>query len=389
MDQRLEKEYESRIKKTRLEAAKRGYDALLVFSLAPRRVGDTLYLVGHQPMMPGHPRRYGFRGRGYSVLILPVDTRKEPRLITSTPFYERDLFVQDVIYHDDVPFEIGRAITQFGLERSDIGIVGMDIVSVDMFEDLKHEAVHARFHAAGDIVMNLRAMKSPYEIELLRTGAEIGDEVAMLLREFLKPGLREREVYQFITAELTKRGVTGAFATRQSGWRSETAYDLVPASDKVIEDGDMVHMEINGKYQGYMIDICRSTVVGTASQRQIYILETCLEMFEKSVAAMRPDVLSEDLEKISGEIALERGFTCNHTRAFGGPATYLGHAIGLGTDEPPVVAQKDKTPLMPGMVITIEPGLYQTGVGGCRIEDEILVTETGYENLNHSEKRWW
>ena len=389
MDQRLEKEYESRIKKTRLEAAKRGYDALLVFSLAPRRVGDTLYLVGHQPMMPGHPRRYGFRGRGYSVLVLPVDTRKEPRLITSTPFYERGLFVQDVIYHDDVPFEIGRAITQFGLERSDIGIVGMDIVSVDMFEDLKHEAVHARFHAAGDIVMNLRAMKSPYEIELLRTGAEIGDEVALLLREFLKPGLREREVYQFITAELTKRGVTGAFVTCQSGWRSETAYDLVPASDKVIEDGDMVHMEINGKYQGYMIDICRSTVVGTASQRQIYILETCLEMFEKSVAAMRPDVLSEDLEKISGGIALERGFTCNHTRAFGGPATYLGHAIGLGTDEPPVVAQKDKTPLMPGMVITIEPGLYQTGVGGCRIEDEILVTETGYENLNHSEKRWW
>lgn len=389
MDQKLEKEYESRIKKTRLEAAKRGYDALLVFSLAPRRVGDTLYLVGHQPMMPGHPRRYGFRGRGYSVLVLPVDTRKEPRLITSTPFYERDLFVQDVIYHDDVPFEIGRAITQFGLERSDIGIVGMDIVSVDMFEDLKHEAVHARFHAAGDIVMNLRAMKSPYEIELLRTGAEIGDEVALLLREFLKPGLREREVYQFITAALTKRGVTGAFATCQSGWRSETAYDLVPASDKVIEDGDMVHMEINGKYQGYMIDICRSTVVGTASQRQIYILETCLEMFEKSVAAMRPDVLSEDLEKISGEIALARGFTCNHTRAFGGPATYLGHAIGLGTDEPPVVAQKDKTPLMPGMVITIEPGLYQTGVGGCRIEDEILVTETGYENLNHSEKRWW
>ena len=152
MDQKLEKEYESRIKKTRLEAAKRGYDALLVFSLAPRRVGDTLYLVGHQPMMPGHPRRYGFRGRGYSVLVLPVDTRKEPRLITSTPFYERDLFVQDVIYHDDVPFEIGRAITQFGLERSDIGIVGMDIVSVDMFEDLKHEAVHARFHAAGDIL---------------------------------------------------------------------------------------------------------------------------------------------------------------------------------------------------------------------------------------------
>lgn len=389
MDKRIECEYESRIRKTRLEAAKRGYSALLVFSLAPRRVGDTLYLIGHQPMMPGHPRRYGFRGRGYSVLVLPVDTDQEPCLITSTPFYEKDLYIKNVIYNDDVPYEVGRAIAGFGLDRCDIGIVGMDIVSVELFEDLKAEAVHARFHSANDIVMNLRAMKSPYEIELLRTGAEIGDEVSLLLRDYLRPGLTEKEVYQFITSELSKRGVTGAFATCQSGYRSETAYDLIPASEKIIDGGDMVHMEINGKYQGYLIDICRSTVVGKANEKQIYVLETCLEMFEKSIAAMKPDVISEDLEKISGEIALKHGFTKNHTRAFGGPATYLGHAIGLGTDEPPVVAQKDKTPLMQGMVITIEPGLYQTGVGGCRIEDEILVTENGYENLNHSEKRWW
>ncbi len=389
MDAKKVREYESRINKARLETAKRGYSALIVFSLAPRRVGDTLYLVGHQPMMPGHPRRYGFRGRGYSALILPVDEDREPCLITSTPFYEKDLFVNRVIYNDDIPYEIGNALVDFGLERCDIGVVGFDIVSVALYQDLKCEAPHARFHNASDLIMNLRAKKSPYEIEILRIGAEIGDEVALLLRDFLHPGISEKEVYQFITTELTKRNVTGAFATCQSGWRSETAYDLMYASDKIIDSGDMVHMEINGKYQGYMIDICRSTVVGSASERQIFILETCLEMFEKSIAAMRPDVISEDLEKISGNIAVSKGFKNNHTRAFGGPATYLGHAIGLGTDEPPVVAQKDKTPLMPGMVITIEPGLYQTGEGGCRIEDEILITETGYENLNHSEKRWW
>lgn len=77
------------------------------------------------------------------------------------------------------------------------------------------------------------------------------------------------------------------------------------------------------------------------------------------------------------------------TRAFGGPATYLGHAIGLGVDEPPVLAKRDKTVLIPGMVITVEPGLYQTGHGGCRIEDEVLVTETGTEILNTFDRRWW
>lgn len=151
----------------------------------------------------------------------------------------------------------------------------------------------------------------------------------------------------------------------------------------------MVHMEINGKLDGYMIDICRSTVVGKASEEQIYILETTLEMLEESVAAMHPGVVSEELEKISGSIALAHGFTSNHTRAFGGPATYLGHAIGLGVDEPPVLAKRDKTVLIPGMVITVEPGLYQTGHGGCRIEDEVLVTETGTEILNTFDRRWW
>ncbi len=387
MDDVLRREFEERTLNTRLEAANRGYSCLIVFSLAPRRIGDLMYLIGHQPMMPGHPRRFNFRGRGYSALILPI--KEEPCLITSTPFYEDDLFVSDIIYDDNVMEAIGRAMTRYGLDKSDIGIVGMDILAVQLYWDLIGELPQARFHGADDLVMNLRAAKRPYEIEMLRKGAFIADEVSDLLRDYLRPGLTEKEVYNFITSELTKRDVTNAFATCQSGYRSETAYDLIPASDKVIEDGDMIHMEINGKYRGYMIDVCRSTVVGTASERQIEVLETALEMFDKSVAAMKPGVISEDLEKITGEIAIAKGFTANHTKSYGGPATYLGHAIGLGTDEPPVVAKYDLTPLVPGMVITIEPGLYKTGVGGCRIEDEILVTPDGYENLNHSDHAWW
>ena len=387
MDIQLRQEYERRMLNTRAEAAKRGYDGLIIVGLAPRRVGDLMYLCGHQPLLPGHPRRFGFRGRGCSAIVLPIVG--EPTLLTTTPFYEKELYIEDVRYDDDLPLNISNVIAEKGLQNSDIGIVGMDVLAAALYQDLCHLMPHVSFFTADDIVMSLRAAKSPYEIDILRRGAQISDEVGLLLRDYLKPGLTERQVYQFITSELSKRGVTGAFATCQSGARSETAYDLAPATDKVIDSGDMVHMEINGKLDGYMIDVCRSTVVGQASPEQIRILETTLEMLEKSIAAMRPGVISEDLEQISGKIAVENGFVKNHTRAFNGPATYLGHAIGLGVDEPPVLAKRDKTVLVPGMVITVEPGLYMTGHGGCRIEDEVLVTESGTEVLNKLPRRWW
>ncbi len=76
------------------------------------------------------------------------------------------------------------------------------------------------------------------------------------------------------------------FATCQSGERSKEPYpnDGMPCSDKVIEDGDMVHMEINGRYNGYQIDVCRSTVVGNMKKEQRIILELCAEMLEESIA---------------------------------------------------------------------------------------------------------
>ncbi|NYB73375.1 aminopeptidase P family protein [Sedimentibacter hydroxybenzoicus DSM 7310] len=387
MNINLRNEYEQRIEKVRIEASNRGVDCLLIFGLAPRRVGDLMYLTGHQPMLPGHPRRYGFKGRGYSAIILPVEGN--PCVLTTTPFYEKDLYISDVQYGDNLFEDIAREMNKRGLGKADIGIVGMDILAVTLYNDLQKELYQARFIPCDDIVMNLRATKSPYELGILRAGAQIADEVALLLRDYLRPGLSEYNVYQFITSELTKRGVTGAFATCQSGIRSETAYELVFASDKIIDSGDMVHMEINGKLDGYMIDICRSTVVGKSSPEQIRILDLVLHMFDQAVAAMKPGVTAQSLERITGKIALDNGFNKNHTNYYNGPATLLGHAIGLGVDEPPVLAEGDKTILRPGMVITVEPGLYNTGVGGCRIEDEVLVTENGCEILNTSGRKWW
>ena len=113
------------------------------------------------------------------------------------------------------------------------------------------------------------------------------------------------------------------------------------------------------------------------------------KMLEDSIAQTKPGIKAEDLEAVTGNIALEHGLGKNHTAAYGGPGTYLGHAIGLGVDEPPCLAKGDKTILKDGMVLTIEPGIYRTPFGGCRIEDEVLITRDGSETLNKDARKWW
>ncbi len=387
MDEMLRNEITERRVKCLAEVANRGFDALLVVGKGPERAGDMMYLANHKPLLPGHPRRYTFKGRGYSLLLLPLDD--EPALAVTTPFYEDDIAVTDIRFGNNLLHTIGNIIREKKLTRADIGLVGTDVFPMALYQDLLKELPGVRFMPADDIVMNLRAVKSDYEISLLREGASIADQVCLEVKSAITPGIKESKIGNLIIELLRSKGVAMPFATCQSGDRSKEPYDHVPVSDKVIEDGDMIHMEINGRYKGYMIDICRSTVAGSANKDQRRLLELTLNMLDVAIAATKPGIRAEELERISGRIALENNLGANFTAAYGGPGTYLGHAIGLGTDEPPCLAKGDKTILQAGMVLTIEPGLYRTPYGGCRIEDEVLVTETGSEILNSDDRKWW
>ena len=385
MDERLRKEIGQRRKNCKIIASQRAYHALLIVGKGPDRTGDLKYLANHSPGFMGHPRRYGFRGRSYSFLILPVVG--EPIMVVSTPFYEEDIEVQDVRYANDMIHLTASIFRELGLCDADIGLVGTDIISAALYRDLRCALPGVRFHQANDIVMMLRAKKSPVEIEMHRIGARAADNVVNELKDFLKPGLTELDVYHYICSSLERQGVTDTYATCQSGILSRVPY--IPCTDKVINNGDMVHMEINGFYNGYQIDICRSTVVGNISKDQERILDICCEMLDCATKAVRPGIRAEELEFITTDIAKRYGLEKNHTATTGGPGTYLGHAIGLGLDEPPCIAKGDLTILEPGMVLALEPGIYGLPCGGCRIEDEILVTETGYERLNLADRRIW
>jgi Xaa-Pro aminopeptidase len=388
MDEALLAEIRLRQNRCRQIAADRGLDALLIVGAAPARVGDLVYLANFVPGMPGHVSRFHFRGRGYGLLLLSLDT--PPILCSATGFLGGESAVDDIRVNADLAEAVTEAVNSAGLARGTLGLVGTDVISWAFHQDVTRQLPHVRLIPSDDVVMNLRTVKSDYELALLRHGATISDTVAEQLREYLRPGITELDVTTFIQRALQEHGVSRAFATCQSGVERSGEPFIVPvATERRLQNGDMVHMEINGRWQGYMIDICRSTVIGGPSAEQEQLLETILRMLEVTVDAARAGVVAEELERLAADGAQGAGFAEHFTLAYGGPGTYLGHSIGLGTDEPPLLMRGDKTPLKSGMVITFEPGLYRTALGGARIEDEILILEDEAVSLNNASRRWW
>jgi Xaa-Pro aminopeptidase len=337
--------------------------------------------------MAGHITRGRLRGRGYGALWMPLEGA--PILMVTTPFYEGG-WTEQIRIGTDFPALIGQTLREAGAERATVGLVGEDVASALLFREIKQQLLAARWVICDDLVMGIRAQKSAYEIACLRRGSQMADRVGERLRGYLQPGLREVDVTAFITRELLLEGAEKAKATCQSGVeRSGEPLAYPVASDRVLQSGDMVHMEINGQADGYLIDICRSTVIGPPIPEQRKLLSLCLEMLEACVEATKPGIPAAHLSEIAGRIAARDGMEGYFTLDFGGPGTYLGHGIGVAIDEPPVLGLGDQTPLLPGMLLTIEPGLYRTPVGGCRIEDEVLVTETGAEVLTQLARVWW
>lgn len=383
-------EYAGRVQRVREQAGMRGLEGVVIVGRAPDRNGDMLYLTGHVPMLAGHPSRFAVRGRGLGFLFIPTDPKLAPEVVVTTPFHTPAHGVERITVNPNIVKGITSVLESAGMSGTNIGLVGMDVISAMSYAELLRYCPTIRFVEADDIVMNMRAVKSEREMAALRTGSAIADEVGDIVRKEIVPGVTEAQIAARVREELTKRGVTNAFATCQTGVaRSGEPYLVPPVSERVMEDGDLLHMEINGRYEGYMIDICRATIVGKQIEAGVHLLETVNTMLEVSIEAIKPGVLAEDLEKIANDVAVAAGYEANFAFGYGGAGTYLGHGIGLGVDEPPAICKGEKTFLRPGMVLTIEPGLYRTPVGGARIEDEVLVTETGCEVMTKLERRWW
>ncbi|MBB5152601.1 M24 family metallopeptidase [Saccharopolyspora phatthalungensis] len=230
---------------------------------------------------------------------------------------------------------------------------------------------------AGAVLRELRMRKDAAEIEALRKAGAAIDRVHARMAEFLKPGRTEAEVGAGISAAILEEGHTeAAFVIVGSGPNGASPHHAL--SDRVIERGDVVVIDIGGPIaEGYNSDCTRTYAVGEPAQPDVRDTYAVLQAAQRAaVEAVRPGTTAESIDAAAREPIAAAGFGEFFVHR-------TGHGIGLDVHEEPYVVEGNALALEPGMAFSVEPGIYQPGRWGARIEDIVIVTEDGVESVNN------
>ena len=254
-----------------------------------------------------------------------------------------------------------------------------EVLTYLQFREYK-DAVSAELLPVGDILSELRQIKTPEEIEKLRMAEHIGDLAFTEILPYLKPGITELEIAAKLTYFMQMHGASGnSFPPIVASGVNSSMPHAMPSSRK-IQQGDFVTMDFGCVYQGYCSDMTRTVVIGKASEKQKEIYSLVLKAQEAVLKRIRPGMTGKETDAIARDMIREGGYG----DCFGHG---LGHSVGLKIHEDPNCNMRDTRVLRAGMLMTVEPGIYVKDFGGVRIEDMVVITEDGCENLAHSEKK--
>lgn len=246
-------------------------------------------------------------------------------------------------------------------------------------EAWKEKVPAVEFVNVEDELGDIRIIKTAYEIEQLRQAEHIGDLAFAEILEYLKPGVTELEIAARLEFSMKMHGASGnSFDPIVASGINSSMPHAVP-SNKKLEKGDFVTLDFGCKYNGYCSDMTRTVVIGKATEKQKAIYGTVLKAQEAVLQYVKPGMTGKDIDAIARNIINEAGYE----GCFGHG---LGHGTGLNIHESPRASVKYEKMITSGMTLTVEPGIYIKDFGGVRIEDMIVFTEDGYENLTFSPK---
>jgi Xaa-Pro aminopeptidase len=224
---------------------------------------------------------------------------------------------------------------------------------------------------AGGIVEAERAVKEPGELDRIRAAAALADEALVEVLEAGVLGRTERDVQRAVHEAIRSRGAEISFpAIVASG--AAGALPHAEARDVEVERNSLVTIDWGAVLDGYASDCTRTYSTGTPSQELLDIYSLVERAQMAGLQAVRPGPTGREVDAVARQVISEAG----HGEHFGHG---LGHGVGLEVHEDPRLAHTGEDPLAPGNVVTVEPGVYVSGLGGVRIEDLVIVTESGHE----------
>ncbi|GAA0135687.1 Xaa-Pro dipeptidase [Paenibacillus sp. YSY-4.3] len=232
---------------------------------------------------------------------------------------------------------------------------------------------------SAGLVEGLRIYKDDHELALMKQAAELADQTYMHMLKVLRPGVTEREMALEIEIFMRKNGATSScFDTIvASGERSALPHGV--ASDRVLRADEFVKMDFGALLNGYCSDITRTIMLGKPSPKHREIYDIVLEAQLHTLAHLRPGMTGREADALARDIITRYGYG----EQFGHST---GHGLGMEVHEAPRLSKLSDDVLQPGMVVTVEPGIYIPGFGGVRIEDDVVITEDGCRRLTESSK---
>ncbi|MBD3331920.1 M24 family metallopeptidase [candidate division GN15 bacterium] len=254
-----------------------------------------------------------------------------------------------------------------------------EYLTVTQRNRIRHALPEVLLANASGVLGELGWVKDKAEIRLIEKAVEISDVAFERILNILAPGVRESEVRAELEYQMMMLGSEKpAFETIvASGWRSALPHGV--ASTKKIDKGDFVTFDFGATYKGYVSDMTRTVVIGKATSKQKRIYNLVLRAQKAGVRKVKAGVDGKAVDGVCRRIITKAG----HGDDFGHGT---GHGIGYFVHVGPRVSPKSNDKLKAGNVITIEPGVYLSGWGGVRIEDDVVVTRSGGRVLNKAPK---
>ncbi|AHF07415.1 M24 family metallopeptidase [Desulfitobacterium metallireducens] len=247
--------------------------------------------------------------------------------------------------------------------------------------DLKESLPQVELVPQSKLLAELRSLKDVEELEKIRQAVKLADDAFAHILQFVEVGQTEEEIALELEFAMRRNGASGAsfdFIVA-SGLRSSMPHGV--ASPKKVQPGDFLTMDFGAIYQGYCSDITRTICFGEPTEKQHEIYEIVLRAQKAGIAALKPGISGREVDAVARGIIAEAGYG----EYFGHG---LGHSVGLAIHEGPNLNLREERILKPGMVITIEPGIYIPDWGGVRIEDMAVITENGCEVLTQAPKEF-
>ncbi|CAI6055163.1 M24 family metallopeptidase [Cohnella sp. JJ-181] len=253
-------------------------------------------------------------------------------------------------------------------------------VSYAAYTVLKERLAPAELVPAGRVLERLRAVKEASELAVIQEAADIADRTFAHILDFIKPGVKESDIALEMEFYMRKLGASGtSFDTIvASGERSAMPHGV--ASDRAIGAGEFVTLDFGAYYKGYCSDLTRTVVVGPATDRHREIYDIVLEAQLHALERLKPGMSGREADALTRDIITRYGYGDQYGHS-------TGHGIGLDIHEEPRLSYSaPDTILLPGHVVTVEPGIYVPGFGGVRIEDDVVLTDDGIKILTRSPK---